>query len=105
MIELPPLPYGASPAYGYTEAEMLAYGEACARAAMETAAEVRRKYDELLLAVGNKYAGETRHETALRYIRRQEAGSGSWSARSSTQSGHQESAPQCHSQSPPERPR
>jgi hypothetical protein len=39
MIELPPLPYGASPAYGYTEAEMLAYGEACARAAMEAAAE------------------------------------------------------------------
>jgi hypothetical protein len=38
MIELPPLPYGASPAYGYTEAEMRAYGEACARAAIEAAA-------------------------------------------------------------------
>jgi hypothetical protein len=38
MIELPPLPYGASPAYGYTEAEMRAYGEACARAALEAAA-------------------------------------------------------------------
>jgi hypothetical protein len=40
MIELPPLPYGASPAYGYTEAEMRAYGEACARAAIEAAAEL-----------------------------------------------------------------
>jgi hypothetical protein len=38
MIELPPPPYGASPAYGYTEAEMRAYGEACARAAIEAAA-------------------------------------------------------------------
>jgi hypothetical protein len=40
MIELPPLPYGASPAYGYTEAEMRAYGEACARAALEAAAKL-----------------------------------------------------------------
>jgi hypothetical protein len=39
MIELPPPPYGASPAYGYTEAEMRAYGEACARAALEAAAD------------------------------------------------------------------
>jgi hypothetical protein len=45
MIELPPLPYGASPAYGYTEAEMRAYGEACARAAIEAAA----KHEERLL--------------------------------------------------------
>jgi hypothetical protein len=40
MIELPPLPYGASPAYGYTEAEMRDYGEACARAAIEAAAKI-----------------------------------------------------------------
>jgi hypothetical protein len=39
MIELPPLPYGASQPYGYTEAEMRAYGEACARAALEAAAK------------------------------------------------------------------
>jgi hypothetical protein len=39
MIELPPLPYGASPTYGYTEAEMRAYGEACARAALVASAE------------------------------------------------------------------
>jgi isocitrate lyase len=43
MIELPPLPYGASPAYGYTEAEMRAYGEACARAAIEAAAVCGRE--------------------------------------------------------------
>lgn len=30
------------------------------------------KYNELLLAVGNKYPGESRHETALRYIMRAE---------------------------------
>jgi hypothetical protein len=30
------------------------------------------KYNELLFAVGNKYPGETRHETALRYIRQAE---------------------------------
>lgn len=28
-----------------------------------------KEYDELILAVGNKYKGETRHETALRYIK------------------------------------
>lgn len=33
------------------------------------------KYHELLLAVGNKYPGESRHATALRYIRQAEAGS------------------------------
>jgi len=26
------------------------------------------KYNELIMAVGNKYPGESRHETALRYI-------------------------------------
>lgn len=31
--------------------------------------EAQEKYDELIMAVGNKYAGETRHETALRYIK------------------------------------
>lgn len=29
----------------------------------------REKYSELIMAVGRKYPGETRHETALRYIR------------------------------------
>lgn len=32
-------------------------------------AELREKYNELLLQVGNVYEGETRHETALRYLR------------------------------------
>ncbi len=34
--------------------------------------EREKKYHELLLAVGNKYKGETRHQTALRYIRQAE---------------------------------
>jgi hypothetical protein len=34
---------------------------------------VREKaYDELIYAVGNKYEGETRHQTALRYIKQAE---------------------------------
>ncbi len=32
-------------------------------------AESRRKYEELIAAVENKYPGESRHQTALRYIR------------------------------------
>lgn len=35
------------------------------------------KYDELIYAVGNVYPNETRHETALRYIRRAEEPNGS----------------------------
>ena len=33
-------------------------------------------YNELIMAVGNKYKGETRHETALKYIKRAEAVNG-----------------------------
>jgi hypothetical protein len=33
-------------------------------------------YYELLLAVGHKYPGESRHETAMRYIRRAEQSGG-----------------------------
>ena len=33
---------------------------------------LRGLYEELLFAVGNKYPGETRHQTALRYIQRAE---------------------------------
>jgi len=32
----------------------------------------RKKYHELIMEVGNKHSGETRHETALRYIRQAE---------------------------------
>jgi len=31
-----------------------------------------KKYHELIMEVANKYPGETRHETALRYIRNAE---------------------------------
>ena len=33
---------------------------------------IKTKYNELIMAVGNKYKDETRHETALRYIRQTE---------------------------------
>lgn len=36
-------------------------------------AGVAGKYNELLFAVGNKYPNESRHETALRYIRQAES--------------------------------
>jgi len=34
--------------------------------------QLQLKYSELIMAVGNKYKGETRHETALRYIKNAE---------------------------------
>ena len=39
--------------------------------------ELREKYDSLLLLVGKKYPGETRHETVARYIRQAEANTSS----------------------------
>jgi hypothetical protein len=46
------------------------------RLARPTPHELRKraeaKYDELILAVGKKYPDESRHETALRYIRQAE---------------------------------
>lgn len=35
----------------------------------ESLEEIKQKYHELLYAVAKKYAGETRHQTALRYIK------------------------------------
>lgn len=35
---------------------------------------IKEKYNELIMAVGNKHPGETRHETALRYILKGEKG-------------------------------
>jgi hypothetical protein len=35
---------------------------------------IAAKYNELLMAVGQKHPGETRHETALRYITQSEQG-------------------------------
>ena len=34
--------------------------------------ELRAQYNELIMAVGNKWPGETRHQTALRYIHQAE---------------------------------
>jgi hypothetical protein len=39
------------------------------------------KYNELIYAVGNKYPNETRHETALRYIKQAEIDSTSLSSK------------------------
>lgn len=35
-------------------------------------AEAKRNYMELIMAVGNVYPNETRHQTALRYIKERE---------------------------------
>ena len=37
---------------------------------------ITRKYDELIMAVESKYPGESRHMTALRYIREAETKQG-----------------------------
>ena len=34
--------------------------------------DLSKRYYELIMEVGNKYPGETRHETALRYIKERE---------------------------------
>ena len=44
----------------------------------------REKYNELILAVGRIYPNETRHESALRYLREREA---SFTATASLQKG------------------
>ncbi len=46
--------------------------KAIARAVLPRDAELRAKYDELIYAVGMKHPNETRHQTALKYIRRAE---------------------------------
>ena len=38
----------------------------------QTSQEREREYQELIMAVGNKHEGETRHQTALRYIKQAE---------------------------------
>ena len=53
----------------YERAHMLEHSLAAANADAERAHE---KYSELLLAVGNKFPNESRHETALRYIQAME---------------------------------
>jgi hypothetical protein len=51
-------------AYGIWQAAYRA-GQASVEAERDA---LREKYEELIMAVGNKYEGETRHQTALRYI-------------------------------------
>ena len=40
--------------------------------AVKVPEDVSAAYEELIMAVGNKYPGETRHDTALRYIQQAE---------------------------------
>ena len=47
-------------------------------------------YHELLYAVGNKHPGETRHQTALRYIQQAERGSGQCDAKAAPAAGEKE---------------
>ena len=48
------------------------YGQSVTYIPGMEADRIRRLYDELLYAVETKHEGETRHETALRYIRERE---------------------------------
>jgi len=46
--------------------------------------DISDMYFELIYAVGNKHPGETRHQTALRYIRQAEMADNSASAKEAT---------------------
>jgi hypothetical protein len=58
-------------------AELAALGPGQETAPREEARDYKALYHELLFAVGNKYPGESRHQTALRYLREREAPAGS----------------------------
>lgn len=53
----------------------------CPLVRKEAGPDYQALYHELLLSVGNKYEGETRHQTALRYIREREQPTGQANAR------------------------
>jgi len=56
-------------ATGWFESTIDAYlANGASTAALAEPDAIAAKYNELLMAVGHKYPGETRHETALRYI-------------------------------------
>ena len=63
---------------GYDHEDMDAYATAAvltdraARPTVQPSPDIQEKYNELLYAVGIKWPNETRHETALRYIREAE---------------------------------
>jgi len=48
----------------------------CGSPESDSREDVSEKYNELIFAVCHKYEGETRHETALKYIREREDVSG-----------------------------
>lgn len=60
----------------YDDVEVLEAKLATAQARIAELVAMNELYNELLMAVGSKYEGETRHETALRYIREREGNVG-----------------------------
>jgi hypothetical protein len=64
---------GLSLRMGYCDDELIARIKEQAQKEMR---EIKDKYQELILAVENKHQGETRHQTALRYIKNAEKSSG-----------------------------
>ena len=75
--------FGLGTEQGYEKLELLSRPDA-ALAQQRTA--VDEKYAELIYAVASKYPGESRHETALRYIRQAESADHG-DAQAATQSG------------------
>jgi len=59
--------------WSMTSKRMRAALEAGIAALTQQPAAVDEKYSELIYAVSSKYPGESRHETALRYIRQAES--------------------------------
>jgi len=62
-------------------------GEVSPAAPALTEERVRALYSELIMAVASKFPGETRHETALRYIRQGERVESLPGANASTEEG------------------
>jgi len=56
-----------------TKEQLLAYCPAAAVPPPEVFGVLEERYHELLYSVASKFPGETRHQTALRYIREAEA--------------------------------
>lgn len=74
---LPPLPrprctYADHSYPAFNRSQMLDYARAAIAAAGQGGEDAKVLYNELLFAVATKHPGESRHQTALRYIRRAE---------------------------------
>lgn len=70
------LVYGALRGKGIRRAELPPRLRDCISPSPCSASDVSELYNELLYAVAQKFPGESRHETALRYIREREQSTG-----------------------------